>query len=312
MDLLKGFNVCFGNTVVGGGDTNVCFLIAQLKLVVAVLQRLTGDLNALDGNQHGLLSNQSLGLQVGGVGVDLGVIHGGYGLDGGIHNLNRGTYYLVQATVGVLQTGNRNGHTNLQTQISLGILGVGKAVNVVSALVVQILNVHTVAAGAVGLGEDTGNDTLNNHGSVIGGSRVVGIGEYLVGGNGALEGLLYGLAVLCLDGGGENVVDLLVGLFIHVNGDEAGLGAFLNGNALGDVYGPLYGVNHAVHHNAAGNIIIGGGKGGIVLIKIEEIVAGIDQIVAAVGGAIRALRGRIGTVGAACQEGKAKHGQNEN
>ena len=147
MDLLEGLDVFLGDAVVGGGDTNICFLVSQLELEVSACFVLTCDLNALNCYEHRLSFNKSSLVESSSLGVSLGVVNGSNFLNGLIGDSNRCVYDLVQTVVGVLNAGYVNGHTNLDAQISGGI--VGQVVNVVAAFVVGILQVQTVGAGAV-------------------------------------------------------------------------------------------------------------------------------------------------------------------
>ena len=278
MSRLEGLLLVLGDAVVGGGDSDVGLLAAQSKLVVAVGQILAGDLNALDGDEQRLLADQSLVVQCLCIGENVGVVDGLNRLDGLVEDLDGGVYDLVKAVVGILQAAGLDRHTDLQTKICLGILGVDQTVNVVAALVIKVLDVDTVAAGAVGLGEDTRDDTLNDDGRVILSGCVLGVREHLVCGNGALKRLHDRVTLVVLDGGGELVVDVGLGLFVDVDGHEAGLFTLLDGDTLGHVNGPVDRVNGRADHHAACDVVVGGSLDGLVLVKAVQIIACGDQL----------------------------------
>ena len=309
MQLLEGLLLILGDAVVGGGDTDISFLIGQLELVVAAGGLLTGDLNTLDGDEHRLSLYQSGIGECLGIGVCLGVVNGSNLLDRLVDDGDGGIDDLIQAVVGILGTGSLNGHTDLESQIRLGILGIDQAVYIVTALVLQVLNVNAVTAGAVGLGEDTDDNALNGNNVTVCGCRIVGIRELLVCGNLAVEALLNGLAGLALDGSGQLISDLGLGLFVDVNGEEAILFACLDGNTLGNVNGPLNSVSHAVDHNTSDHIEVGRGDFCVILIQAEQVIAGGGQIADSVA-ALLLLTALL--IAAGNKEGEAKSQTHEN
>ena len=262
------------DAVVGGGEADVGFQSAQLEVVVALSLVFTGDLNALDGDEHCLLACQSGVGQRFGIRKDLGEVYGSDGLDGGVENLNGCIDQLEGAVVEVLLTGGENGHSCLDARLN----GIGcQTVDVVTALIVEVLQIQAVGAVIQLLGKDTGYDALYHERCIVLGCCILCKGGNLKLGNLAVEGLLHRVALGVLDGRGEHVGNVCLGSLVNVDGNEARLGAFLYGNTLGDVDRPFNGVCNVADHNLADHIVVGGGFLCIVLIKTEQIVACLDQ-----------------------------------
>ena len=280
VQLLEGLLLFLGDAVVGRGDTDIGLQITQFELVVTAGGVLTGDLNVTHVNKHGLSAGQRRVVQRGRIQHRIGIVHGN-------HDLNTGLFYdgngcindLIQAVISILRAGDLNGHTDLQTKICLGILAILQTVDVITALALHILDVDTVAAGSVGLGEDTGNDTLDSHNSVVLGSSVIGIAEFLICGNLAGEGLLHRLTALALNGSGQRVGDLGFCLFVDVDCEETVLLARLDGNTVGHIDSPLNGVSDTVNHNAADYVKIGRGLLRVVLIQAEQVIACESKVI---------------------------------
>ena len=155
--------VCIKHGTVGVVNSDVGLDAVKLELVVLRglnLGLLTGDLNALDGYKSGLeygKSSVSLGLCSL---EDIGDINGSYRGDSGGLDLCGSVLDLVSAGIDILDTGDLNGHTNLNAEIGNGILS--HAVSVVAA--VCILDVEVVVLAACGLGGSCGNNTDYNYG----------------------------------------------------------------------------------------------------------------------------------------------------
>ena len=263
-----------GYAVVGGGEADVGFQTVQLEVVIALAFIGAGDLNALDGNEHCLLACECGIGQLLGIGVDLGEINGGCGGDVGIQNFNGCFNKLVGSVVEVLLTGGKNGHAFLNACIN----GVSrKTVDVVSALIVDVLQIQAVCAVVELLGKNTGNDTLHHQSCIVFSGCVLCKGSNLEHGNLAVEGLLDGVAFRILDGCGQCVGNVSSCSFVNVDGKEACFFAFLNSYALGYVNRPLNGVSNVADHNLTNYVVVGGGFFCVVLINTEQIVTCFGQ-----------------------------------
>ena len=228
---LEGIDICLGDTVVGGRNSYVRLERAELEVVVAVVFLNTADLNALNGYEHRLSGNESSVGKSSSVLIDLGEINGLNGLDSSVIDLDVSGYYLVKSIVCILDTGYGYGHTNLNSKVSIGILGINETVYIITALTLEVLDVYAVAGRTVGLGEDTGYNTANNYGSIVCCCSVLSEGEYLECGNGSLEGSGLNVTVSISDSSGKSVTDRLVCLGNNY-GYEVGILCCYDSNSL--------------------------------------------------------------------------------
>ena len=265
---LEGIDICLGDAVVGGRNSDVRLECAELEVVVAVIFLNAANLNALNGYEHRLSGNESSVGKCGSVLIDLGEINGLNGLDSSVIDLDVSTYYLVKSIVCILNTGYGYGHTNLKAKVSLGILGINETVYVVTTLTLEVLDVYAVTGRSVGLGEDTAYNTANNYGSIVCCCSVLSEGEYLESGNGSLEGSGLNVTCIILDGSGKSVTNRLVCLR---NGYsyEVRILSSCNGNSL--IIGfPGYCELNALNGNYGNKVVARGSLGCCVLVKVKE------------------------------------------
>ena len=262
------------DTVVRGRKSYVGLVVTKLEVVVTVGSLLAADLNALDGYKERLLTNESCIVKSSCVSEDLGVVNGSYGGDVGVDDLNYCVNNLVEAVVGVLSAGNFNLHTYLEAEVCLRILGISETVDVVTAVVIEVLNVHTVSRGTVGLGEDTGDDTGNDYGIVILCCSVLCIRHGLVCRNLASIFLGYGVTICVRNGCLKGVCDFGEGLGIYIDGVEASLGAFLYGNAC-CINSPGYSIGGAVNNNLTNYVVVVRSCFSLVLVKGVDVLGSL-------------------------------------
>ena len=234
-------------------------------LAVSVVKILCADLNALDGYGE---SNVLLKVLVNVLaGNNLGDVNGSVGLDGGIDDLSGTALDLLHSAVGLDRTGNCNGHTNLDTKISDGVLI--HLVGVVTALTACISKEEVVSLRAGGLGVDRNYDTLNEYGVALSGCHIVVPTVDLVLRNIVLEVLGLGVAVCIGNGSGEHILKRLVSLR-HADGN--GAVTVVGDGDLVVVYAPSNGEVLAVNGRKLGNANKAcGGRCRLVLIHVEEI-----------------------------------------
>ena len=249
---------CKGRT----GDTQVSFLAGKLEVEVAVIKCLTADLNTLNGNKARLHLYKSLILQGCSVLEGFGVISRG---NGGLflgEDTNGSILDFMGATVDVLGTGCRNGHTDLNAEVSRII---SHTVNVVSAAGC-ILQENAVVGCACSLRNDTGNNAFNSgDGSALFSSDVFIPSHENIYGNSEVEGLGSGL-VAALNGSGQNVLNFLGGLFVNV--DDVGGVVFLFDLNLVGVNRPFNGVLNAGNSCHCSNLKV---RCGNVLVFVEVV-----------------------------------------
>ena len=278
---LECIDLSLVDAVVGGGNSDVGFQIAELKLEVAVSGVLTGDLNVLDGDEHTLLCNKSCIVELGSSGIHLGKVNGSNRLDGAVLDLNGCVDQLVRTAIQILHTGHTNGHTNLDAGSNRIV---GQVVDVVAALSVLVLQIESVCAPAVCLGNDTGDDTLYDQSLLVLSGCVLCKGGNLELGNHAVEGNGDAVALCIGDGGNELVCDVSIGLCGNVDGNHLLFVECRNRNAgnvasVDSLDGPGQGVGYALNNQCANELVVSSRCFGLVLVHgVQVILCGGQSI----------------------------------
>ena len=260
--------IFLADTVVGGGDSYVRFLVSELELVVSVVT-LTCDLNALDGNEETLLACESLSLEVCSVLIDLCVVNGSNFLSGSIEDLNGSFDDLVCAVVVISLTLDLNGHTNLEAHFCDGILF--NVVNVVAAYF--ILEIDGVGSGSLGFGNDTVNNTLYDNDVTGLCCNVFVPSVYLVCGNLTCVFSYSCVTFSVCDGSCELISNIGCALFINVDENHTvvlrlDLDSFI-------VNRPSNCVLNVVNHYCSDNFVVGRCCFSFVFVEVVKIGASL-------------------------------------
>ena len=267
----------------GGEVSNVCtnvgidFTDLELEVIRGAAKLLTCDFNVLHNYGETYVASERFACD---------------NLIGDIKNFNSllvavndscGTALdLLHTIVRSYGTGNFNGHTNFDAEISNGVFF--HLVGVVTANYLSISEEEVVAGVACSLGVDSNNNTLNNNGIVFFSSHVLLVAPKNVLRNGEVECLGSGFAIGRGDGCSQNVCEFFCGFFINVY--SVGVIIFLcDGNLVG-VNSPGNGVFCIFDSNYSSYVEVCTGDA-LVLIKVVNISnSSIDVICGGSGGVV--------------------------
>ena len=189
---------------------------------------------------------------------------------------------FLHAIVRSYRTGNFNGHTNFDAEISNGVFI--HLVGVVTAGCLGVSKEEVVAGVACCLGVDSNNNTLNNNGVTFFSSHVFLVAPKNVLRNGEVEGLGAGLTIGRGDGCCQNVCEFFFSFFVNVYG--VGVIIFLGDGNLVGVNSPSNSVFCIFDSNYRSYFEVCTGNA-LVLIKVVNISnSSIDVVCGSNGGIV--------------------------
>jgi len=265
VDSLDVSNSLAGGSVVRAGDSEVNLVLAKLEVVVSIVAYLK-DSYTLYGNKESLLCNESCIIKLFSTCKNFGVVDRLNGLDSLVNYLYGSINDLVCAVVKILITTNNNGHTGKDNAVRI----VCEVVNVVTAFVIQILNVETVSLGTSSLGEHTGDDTCYSYESLVFCRSILSEGCELELGNREVELKSCSGAVGSGNGCGEDVCEILESILVNVYGNGVVLCIHIDSNLIG-VNSPGNSVCYACDHNLGSNSEVLTGYGVLKKIVVESL-----------------------------------------
>ena len=221
---------------------------------------------------------------------DVGDVNEVEGLDSSVNNLNRCVLELGKCVVGLSLTGDTNGHTNLDTEISNGI----RIIHLIVVVTANAGGIHyeeVVSGVTKRLGVNENNDTLN-------GKEVAGLSICVI-----LPSVNLELSKLAAevsdcyvtlfrgDGSGKSVGSLLgsiLGNLGNLNNNGSTIGRNGDGNLVGRS-GPNYGEGSVADSNLTYESKVCGGVCGIILVELTHVCRCIKKcLILGIKGAARA------------------------
>ena len=233
---------------VGNVGSHIGLLAVKLEVEILagfLFKLLTADGNALEDYGETNVVNKALACC-----ELLGEVNGRNRLDRAVNDRNLTALDFLHAGVRLASTGNRYGHTGLNT-LKCGVINYGVAV--VTALALCVSNEYVVVLVVVLLSVDSNYDTLDGNDVALLCCHVLFEGENLVDLYVTGEGCGDGCTVTCGDGSGKSVVVCFLGLGEYVYGPGCVVVNKLN---LVAVNGPIYGILDTCDHNLAKNLVV--------------------------------------------------------